>query len=422
MTHHRHRAIIGPLAFLATVSLLASAPLAAHAADADLHLVLQHPTLTIPYGGTAPAERVLIAADDTVDTMATPTVSLELVASSGAVTPLVSGLVLSDEGYDYLDEFPDADYYDYAARYTVPTRGLAAGTYTVRATEVTADGTAGATTSSDLTLAAGVRPALRSVGLKRSVATVFPVRDGYRDSVTFTVRGSTTTGRAIATTGTAVLKRGRQIIQRWRLSSSSARVTWNGRDHGKAVAGRYTLTVRQRGLTGSTRSASTTVTVDRRSLHSRTARAHYSATSVLSGHFYDYSVSGYSDCWRNQYALWGDRVSGAVFCDAYSARDDTYSIKVPGSVAIPAVVRRSTARAKPFVTVSQQSKVAANDAYMHLSAGGSASTGRVRSGSTSHSLRWSGNPGRLGISFWLGEYADAGVRSYTVTWHYKTLS
>jgi hypothetical protein len=199
-------------------------------------------------------------------------------------------------------------------------------------------------------------------------------------------------------------------------------VTWNGRDHGKLVTGRYRLSVSQQGQTGGRHSASTTVTVDKRSLHSRTTTAHYSATSVLSGHFYDYSVSGYGECYRNQYELFGDRVSGAVFCDGYSSRDDTYSIKVPGSIAIPAAVRHATAYARPSVTVRQQSKVEANEAYMHLSAGGSATTGRARSGSSSHSLRWSGNPGSLGVSFWLGEYATAGVRSYTVTWHYKTLS
>jgi hypothetical protein len=419
---HRHRALLGALATVTTATLLASSPLAAHAADTDLHLVLQRTTLTIPYGGTAPDERVLIAADDTVDTGTAPRVSVELVSSSGAVTPLVSGLVLSDEDLDYLDEFPNADYYDHAARYTVPTHGLAAGTYTVRATEVTTDDTAGATTSEDLTVANGVRPAVRSVAVKRSVATVFPVHDGYRDSVTFTIGGSTTTGRAIATTGAAVLKRGTHIVQRWRLSSSSARVTWNGRDHGTVVAGHYRLTVSQRGLTGSTHSASTTVTVDKRSLHSRSSTAHYSATTVLSSHFYDYSISSYGECNRNQYELFGDRVSGAVFCDAYSAHYDTYSIKVPGSLAIPAAVRRSTVRTRPSVTVHQQSKVEDGHAYMHLSAGNDTSTGRVYSGSTSHSLRWSGNPSRLGISFWLGEYTDAGVRSYTVTWHYKTLS
>jgi hypothetical protein len=419
---HRRPALLGALATLATAALVASAPLAAHATGTELHLLLDDSTLTIPYGGTAPDERVLIAADDTDFTMTAPKVDVELVDSSGAATPVATGLVLADDSFDYLDEFPDAAYYDYAARTTVSTQGLAAGTYTLRATEVATDGTAGATASAGLTLTDAVKPAVRSVSVKRSVARVFPVHDGFRDSVTFRIGGSTTTGKAVPTTGTAVLKRGTHLVRTWRLSSSSTKVTWNGRDHGKVVVGRYTLTVSQQGQTGSKHRASTTVTVDKRSLHAHSRTRHYSATSVLSGHFYDYSVSGFGECHRNQYELFGDRVSGAVFCESYSARDDTWSIKVPGSVAIPAAVRHATSYARPSVTVRQQSKVEANDAYMHLSAGSNATTGRVYSGSDSHSLRWSGNPSRLGISFWLGTYTYAGVRSYTVTWHYKTLS
>jgi hypothetical protein len=424
---HRHRAVLGALAALSTAALLAAgAPLAASAATPDLDVLVQHHSLTIPYGDTAPAQRVFVGNNDFDDFGATdPQVKVELVDPAGAVTTVASALPL--EAWPEPADFPDSGSYEYGAEVSIPSDGLVAGDYTVRVTPAWGDpadpieaSTAG------YTLVDGVAPAVTSVTTHRSISRVFPVKDGYRDRVTVRIGGTTSTGHAVETTGTAVLKRGTHTVQTWRLGSSAATITWNGRDHGKVVAGTYRLTVTQRGRTGGSHRATTTLTVDRRSLHSRTISRHYTALQVLGSRFTDYSTGSYGDCYRNQYKTFGGYSYGAMYCEGYDALagglDNRISLSYPGGLAIPAAVRHSTTYGRPSVTVGQHTWIMANHASMRLSAGDADGGGRVYNGYTSHGLKWSGNPSRLRIAFDLSMYCWAGVKDYSVTWHYKVLS
>lgn len=273
---------------------------------------------------------------------------------------------------------------------------------------------------------ADTAPAVTSVTLGRSAVTVYPIIDGYRDSETVTIGGTTTTGHSIATTGRAVLKRGTHVVKTWSLTSSYTHIWWNGRDAGNVVEGDYTLSVSQKGAGGTTRTASTTLVVNSRWLHARSSTAHYSAARVLGSSYYDYSDQQIGDCWKNELEAYGDYVDGAIYCDAWdhdAQWDGTNTaITLSGGVSIPTAVRAYMAYGHPSVTVGQHAALGANDIYSYVQAGSGISYGRAADGYSSRRLWWSGNPSWLRIQFRLGQYADAGVKDYTVTWHYKVLS
>lgn len=122
-------------------------------------------------------------------------------------------------------------------------------------------GTAGAT----LPAAAPVA----DVDLVRSSPAVYPVRDGYRDSVRFAVHALDAEGHLVPVTGTAVLSRGRSTVRTWTLAGTTAVISWDGRDHHRVRPGVYTLRVTARSADGSHETAVTRVRVVGKQLRHR---------------------------------------------------------------------------------------------------------------------------------------------------------
>lgn len=94
------------------------------------------------------------------------------------------------------------------------------------------------------------------------------------------------------------------------------------------------------------------------------------------------------------YTYAGSRAGGAYYCqsldDLRGDPDDYIALSVPGSVPIPAALRRSSACGGTSVTVGQHTSVEAGHAYMHLNANGYHLRERVYDGYYTHTLRWKG--------------------------------
>jgi len=72
-----------------------------------------------------------------------------------------------------------------------------------------------------------VATSVKKISVARQYATVFPHRDGYRDSVKLTVSTATTAPVEVAAKGTLSIVRGNTTVKKWTLySSKKTSVTW----------------------------------------------------------------------------------------------------------------------------------------------------------------------------------------------------
>lgn len=117
-----------------------------------------------------------------------------------------------------------------------------------------------------------VTPAVSALRITSSVETVYPAKDGYRDTVVLHVTGTTASGTAQPVAGVVVVKRGATEVKRWTIGSSTADLTWNGRSGGKVVAGAYTVTGVAVDATGTAVAAMDGLTVSAKKLVTATHR------------------------------------------------------------------------------------------------------------------------------------------------------
>jgi hypothetical protein len=155
----------------------------------------------------------------------------------------------------------DADaYYDGANTVQVSVKpGCLRGKATLSATLTLPDGTVLKSSGVGVNLAA---TAVKHISTTRNHTTIYPVKDGYRDSASVKVKTATTTGTTIKVAGAAVLKKGDKIVKTWHWTTSKDHtLTWNGRVAGKVKAGTYTLSIREKGAEGPTVSTKTSINV-----------------------------------------------------------------------------------------------------------------------------------------------------------------
>jgi hypothetical protein len=127
-------------------------------------------------------------------------------------------------------------------------RALAA----ITAAAVAVSGTAGAAAAAEphpddpivvATPLVGEPAAGARLTLERSLSSVYPHADGYRDTVKFTASVDGQTGAPIAATGTVTVASGATVVQSWSLATSDSQTfTWDGLTAGALVPGHYTVT------------------------------------------------------------------------------------------------------------------------------------------------------------------------------------
>lgn len=171
------------------------------------------------------------------------------------------------------------------------------------------------------------------VSLARTASSVYPYKDYYRDTVSFTVKPSTTTGTTLAATGSVKITRSGKTVKTWTLTSSATKkFTWDGKVNGKIVPGTYTVKVTIKGPEGSTKTASTTVKVDSGKLKTKTKTLTYKSASA----FKKYVAN---DQYEENACYINYPKSGYSYCEApFASIVDGYALIGLGAVSVPSYV------------------------------------------------------------------------------------
>lgn len=298
---------------------------------------------------------------------------------------------------------------------------IAATKLTAGSGSATASVTGSGTTVTSNTAAFTVRStAVTSTKIARSATVVYPTKDGYKDSVRFSVSSKTTTGTTIPVTGwVKVINSKGKTVKSWTLESSKSwSATWNGKVGTTAVYGTYTVKAAVRGPEGSTQSASTTVTVKKGKLVDRSIKTTVKADTVLKK-YVDLGDTDYNLCWHNYYK------DGDVFCDGDDSIDGV-SVMSVGARNVPTAVLD----AQKFGGAKVKLTAKVSSLY------GDAAWGYARRGSESWKstvIEALGNstPGWLAlpdgtekydITLAVGEYSFVGVDTLTIEYRYRVLS
>ena len=139
--------------------------------------------------------------------------------------------------------------------------------------------TSGTPTASGGASAPSTPIVLTALAVSPSLDTVYPSKDGYRDTVAFRLAGTVSDGQQHAANGLATLTFGSSTVATWPVRATNDVITWNGLKGGKVVPGRYVFTARIGD--GTTNIAgSTTVVVSPKKL---AAATHVLTTKSVSG-------------------------------------------------------------------------------------------------------------------------------------------
>jgi hypothetical protein len=291
---------------------------------------------------------------------------------------------------------------------TVSVLGLPLGAGTVVAK---VHGNTGADFTTDARAITLLSTKVASVSVSKSVSTIYPAVDGYRDSGSFTVTPVSSTGTTIPVTGTVNIYYGTKLVKSWALTSSKAKTfTWNGLYGGKLVPGTYTVKVSAKGPEASAKTASTTVNVSKKKLVTKTWSKLIDAADII-----------------DEYEWYGEQTSGCflltggkIGCEGADGVD-AVSLYAYGGGKIPDAVRSS---------VSASVRVTANVDHLDGNAawgiaykGTDGKWGYLAKGNST--LGWmsiKAGTTHLYIDFWLDEYTDIIVDQYLVEYRYKVLA
>lgn len=302
------------------------------------------------------------------------------------------------------------------AKATLSGGKLAAGAGTVQAT-LTAAGVSATTSPVSVTVKS---TAVSATKLSASLSTIYPTKDGYRDSVKLTVKNTTTTGGAVPASGSVTVTSKGKTVKSWALSSSKTwSASWDGKVKGKVVPGTYTVTARVKGPEGATKTSSAKVVVKKGKLVTKTTTKTVKAKSVLKKYrTYDYLDSGYCET--------DSAKSGDVACIGYDTYyDGVISVLVEGGVSVPSAVVSAQKYGSAKVRMSAKtSELYGAGAWAYGAAGSdNAKTAALKKGSTT--AGWVSLPAttrKVEVALVLGEYSFVYVDTFTISYSYKVMS
>jgi hypothetical protein len=370
---------------LAVAALVGASAVPANADPTSLTAAVSAAVVTLPIGdGYRDAESLVVTA-------------------SGATTATVT---LQRDGAPWSTVGQDLALVAGTSSVAIPTAGLTAGTYT--ATIATEDG---ATASASFAVQALVAPVTK-VTVRRSSSTVYPVKDGYRDAVVFTVTPSTVGPKTVRVTGTARLTGAGRTARTWKLHNGSNRLTWNGRVGSAVRPGRYTLTVKAKGPQGASKTARSSVTVSPKRLVTRTTTVSKQASSALT------RFGGY-DGGSQQCGYLG----AYVLCRSGAAQNGApYAVIVGGTVSVPKAVRSATVFGKPELRLAVRVTELTGSGTWGYGVGSAHATRTLGTGTTTGKpVRWSGNPSTATIYLGLDDDSSLTVGRLTFTYRYRVL-
>jgi secreted trypsin-like serine protease len=257
------------------------------------------------------------------------------------------------------------------------------------------------------------KTAVSSVSVSRDNSTVFPTKDGYKDSSKITIRVSSTLGGAPGVTlgqgSKVVIKRGSKVVKSWNLSSSGSRsFTWDGKDGGRIVPGKYTIAVQAIGPEGS-KSKTSSITVSAKKLVSVTKTTTYKGSSLLK-YYESYDSMA---CLRN--TATGESEIWTLFFDALCF----------GRLSLPSDAKHEFGS----ITVSASFKVTDNQrnrcsSLAYTKAGSTLGTSRYICGNGTFTTATKKVPldtRKVELGVYAAENEDFNVKSITVKFKYKVL-
>lgn len=341
------------------------------------------------------------------------TATVGAVDETGAAVPF-AGSVVATSG-STVRSYPVASTDGSAATATIAATSLPYGTATVVSTVAGAGSALVSSAEASLTVKA---VAVASTSLKASVSTVYPAKDGYRDSVKLSVSTTTTTAGSIPARGSVKITRSGKTIKSWTLTSTKAwSATWDGRVATKIVPGTYKVSVAIKGPQGAAQTSSTYVTVKSGKLVTRTASKTVDAKALFKT-YYTYDEWGDSYCAYN--------AAGDVGCEGYDAfyGDGVVSLVTEGSFAVPDAVRNAQKYGSARARVTLSTTILAGTAAWGYgrAADPTDRSGVMRRGDYNHG--WTALPAttsRLYVSAALGEYSFFVSDRVKVEWQYRVM-
>ncbi|BDV30415.1 hypothetical protein [Microbacterium terricola] len=297
------------------------------------------------------------------------------------------------------------------AKTTISATGLPAGTASVVAK-------IGAASSSATTITVR-QVAITGTKLATSTTTIYPVRDGYRDSVKIAVSSTATNGSTIPATGTVKVTRSGKTVKTYKLTSSKRwTATWDGKVSGKVVPGTYKVSVSIKGPEGATKTASKTVTVKKGNLVTKTTSKWVKAGSLMQEYLpLDRYERGYCEA---------HPTSGAIACVGYDAYNggDVISLIAVGGTTVPATVRAGAkfGGAKVRLTMNATSVKGMVAWAYGASTSDTPVSGELTKGAKT--LGWTSVPSgekTIGISIALGKKSSLGADKIKIEYSYKVL-
>lgn len=302
------------------------------------------------------------------------------------------------------------------AKATIPASRLTAGTGKVTAT-VTGNGKKLTSDAASLVVR---KTSVASAKISRSTSVVYPTKDGYKDSVAFSVSWKSSTGGTIPARGTVkiVNSKGKTVKVWTKSSSKNWAVAWNGKIGSTAVYGTYKVVAAVKGPEGSTLTSSTTVAVKKGKLVERTLKSTVKADTVLK-QYTDYGYYSEAECWHDYYAV------GDVFCIGYDG-DAGISVISTGRRAVPDAVVRAQKYATAKVKLTANVTSVYGDAAWGYGRVGSDTAKATRiDGEGKLSAGWLSLPAttrKLDVFMALGEFSFASLDKITIEYRYKVLS
>jgi alpha-tubulin suppressor-like RCC1 family protein/secreted trypsin-like serine protease len=258
------------------------------------------------------------------------------------------------------------------------------------------------------------KTAVSAISVSRDNSTVFPSKDGYRDSAKITIRVNSTLGgdrRISLSKGSKVtIKRGSKVVKSWNLSTSGVRAfTWNGMDGSRIVPGRYQIAVQAIGPEGS-KTTTANIEVSGKKLVSVEKTTTYKASSLLRSYVsYDSTA-----CTINTQT--GEAVIWTLWFDAWCF----------GDVPLPKDAKHEYGP----ISVSASFKVTDNqrfncfyDTFAIILTGPTSAPRKVICLNGTFKVSGTVDPSRRTVTtgIYVAEFEEFKVKSVTVTFKYKTL-
>jgi secreted trypsin-like serine protease len=248
-----------------------------------------------------------------------------------------------------------------------------------------------------------------SISVSRNNSTVFPSKDGYKDSTKITIRVNPSFGANKALKlkkGSKVtIKRGSKVIKSWTISSSGAKsFTWNGKDGSKIVPGTYKVTVQANGPEGS-KTKSTNISVSAKKLVSVKKTKQYKAGSLL------------------KYQISADRTACTISSGELRVYTLWYSAVCFGDVPLPTDAKHEYGAISATATFTIKNEWFGCSRYTYVQLVSTTDPGLLVCSDGKYTVKGKVSKDTRSITpaVWVSTYEKFKISSVTVTFNYKTL-